>query len=79
MPRYLIAKEAEEDLVRIWHYTARNWSIDQAEGLIAQFHDRFLFLANNPFAGIARPEYDSDLRSFVLRNTPFIVLLPPRI
>ncbi len=77
MPSYRISDEAQEDLVRIWHYTARNWTIAQADRLAHQFHGRFQFLAENPFIGIARPEFSPELRSFIVLNTPFIIFYYP--
>lgn len=31
LPRYVLSPMAEEDLEHIWTYTAREWSVEQAE------------------------------------------------
>ena len=75
MPSYRVAEEAEDDLVLIWLYTARHWSIAQADRLEDQFHVRFLRLAEQPRSGRARPELAPDVRSVPLHS--FVIIYRP--
>jgi toxin ParE1/3/4 len=64
MPRaYEIAAEAEDDLLDIWRYIARD-SDTTADRFLDRLNEKFAALARNPNMGRARPELRPDLRSF---------------
>lgn len=64
MPRpYEISAQAEDDLLEIWDYIARD-SDRTADRFLDRLHEKFGALARNPHTGRARPELRADLRSF---------------
>lgn len=50
-PRYVLAPEAAEDLVRIWRYISVQSSLEMADRVEAAILDRVVFLATAPGAG----------------------------
>ena len=56
---------AEDDLVEIWVYVARE-NERAADELLGRIERAFRTLANNPLIGRARPELAPGLRSFVI-------------
>ena len=60
---YEITAEAENDLLDIWHYIARDSDVT-ADRFLDRLHEKFSALARNPRMGRARPELRRDLRSF---------------
>lgn len=58
-----IAPEAEQDLVDIWVYVARD-SEANADRHLARLHETASMLAENPLAGRRRDALCRDLRSF---------------
>ncbi|WP_442872973.1 type II toxin-antitoxin system RelE/ParE family toxin [Aurantimonas sp. C2-3-R2] len=42
------ATKAEADVGSIWRYTARTWSVDQAEAYVASFESSFHLLLGTP-------------------------------
>lgn len=59
------APEVDFELDDIWYYTAReSGSIEIADRLIDSITDRFLLLANHPYAGRVRDDLRPGLRSF---------------
>lgn len=48
MAKYRLAREAEADLYRIWHYGARQWGIAAADDHHRALHERFEAIAANP-------------------------------
>ena len=49
---YILSKEAESDLEKIWLYTFENWSVEQADRYLNLLLDEFEYLCLNPFSGI---------------------------
>ncbi len=45
---YRLTPQAEADLGSIWRYTARTWSVDQAEAYVASFESSFRLLLGAP-------------------------------
>ena len=60
---YEIAAEAENDLIDIWHYIARD-SDKAADRFLDRLNEKFGALARNPNIGRARPELRPEMRSF---------------
>ena len=54
--RYTLSPRAQSDLDEIWDYTARHWSIDQAETHIRQLWHDIEAIVANPAIGRACPE-----------------------
>ncbi len=48
---YVISKEAESDLEKIWLYTFENWSIEQADRYLNLLLDEFEYLCLKPYSG----------------------------
>ena len=49
--RFIISKEAEKDLEKIWHYTFENWSIEQADRYLNLIFDEIEYLCLKPNSG----------------------------
>ncbi|MCI0438507.1 MAG: type II toxin-antitoxin system RelE/ParE family toxin [Chloroflexi bacterium] len=75
MASYRASGEADEDLFDIWRYIAVRSSADRADRQGVRFHERFQFLAENPFIGRARPELAPGLRSFPVGS--YLILYRP--
>jgi len=67
MGRYVLALQAECDLVDIHEYVSKD-DDRAADSLIDQIEETCLTLANNPMAGRARDELSPGLRSFATGN-----------
>jgi toxin ParE1/3/4 len=52
-PEFRLTPRAERDLQDIWRYTARRWSLDQAEIYISSLLDTLDALAQEPTLGRA--------------------------
>lgn len=50
-PRYILAPEAAQDLIRIWRYLNERGGVDVADRVEFSIRDRILFLSNMPDAG----------------------------
>lgn len=48
---YILTKEAESDLEKIWLYTFENWSIEQADRYLNLLLDEFDYLCLKPVSG----------------------------
>jgi toxin ParE1/3/4 len=66
--RYRLSELAEQDLLEIWLYVAADASSERADRLLEAIGHRFELLAVNPRMGRRRPEFGSDVRSFVVEN-----------
>ena len=66
--RYRLSELAEQDLLEIWLYVAADATVERADRLLEAIGDRFELLAENPRMGRRRPEFGSDVRSFVVEN-----------
>ena len=49
--KHRLSYQAEEDLESIWHYTYKNWSIEQADRYLNQIIDEIEYLSKNPYCG----------------------------
>jgi plasmid stabilization system protein ParE len=69
--------EAEANLDAIEEYISGNNS-EAARRLIIRIRDICVSLAEQPYMGVARPEFNRpNLRSFVVRNTPYVIFYYP--
>lgn len=50
---YILSKEAEHDLEKIWLYTFENWSIEQADRYLNLLLDEMNYLCLKPNSGVA--------------------------
>ena len=73
MARYRVATLAVGDLHQIWDYYARQAGESVANQQLDQLYQRFLLLAEQPYMGVARPEFDPEIRSHAVPNTSFII------
>ena len=65
--RYRLSELAEQDLLETWLYVAADASVERADRLLEAIGQRFELLAEQPRMGRRRPEFGSDVRSFVAR------------
>ena len=56
MAKYLVRKEAQNDLRKIGRYTANQWNKKQRNAYLKQLANRFVWLAENPRLGKNRRE-----------------------
>ena len=73
MARYRIATPAMGDLHQIWDYYTTEASEGVANQQLDRLYQRFLLLAEQPYIGVARPEFDAEIRSHAVPNTNFII------
>lgn len=66
--RYRLSELAEQDLLETWLYVAADASVERADRLLEAIGQRFELLAEHPRMGRRRPEFGSDVRSFVVEN-----------
>lgn len=62
--------EAELDMLELWLHAARH-DLSAAERLVAEIEDRCNLVAEFPYLGVSREDYEPGLRSFSIRR--FIV------
>jgi toxin ParE1/3/4 len=72
---YRLSTLAERDLQRIWSYVADDISADRADRLIDAIVHGFELLAEHPRMGRLRPEFGAGVRSFVVENHVFTVVV----
>jgi toxin ParE1/3/4 len=60
--RVCLTPEAESDLEEIWVYTAKMWSVDQADHYINDLVSKFDLLAKAPFIARERTEFVPPVR-----------------
>jgi toxin ParE1/3/4 len=65
MPRLFRAAEAEEDLIEIWLYIARD-NPAAADDMLRLIDEKFMLLAENPKLGRALPELRAGMRRWPL-------------
>jgi toxin ParE1/3/4 len=63
MPRYILAPNAQQDLIDIWEYTSSKWGEIKADQYILGLHQKLEILAENPKLGTPREEIFHKLRS----------------
>ncbi len=79
MPRHHLDDQAEDDLKWIWDFIDSRDGPVRADSATDRIVDVFPLLAEQPYMGVARPQFNRpDLRSFVVRNTPFIIFYYPQ-
>ena len=79
MPQHHLDDQAEADLKSIWDFIDSRDGSTRADSITDRIVDVFPLLAEQPYIGVARPEFNRpELRSFVVRNTPFIIFYYPR-
>ena len=78
MARYRIAAPAVGDLHQIWDYYASEASEGVADQQLDRLYHRFLLLAEQPYMGVARPEFDPEIRSHAVPNANFIIFYFPQ-
>lgn len=66
--RYRLSELAEQDLRETWLHVAADASVERADRLLEAIGHRLELLAEHPRMGRRRPEFGSDLRSFVVEN-----------
>jgi toxin ParE1/3/4 len=59
--------ESEQDLLDIWAYSARRWSLEVADRRLEAINASCERLRQSPFSGRARDELRRGLRSVVIR------------
>lgn len=65
MTDYVLARDAERDLVNIFWFTHERWGETQAEHYIHGLFESFETIAQHPDIGRVRPELSAKIRSFV--------------
>ena len=62
-----------EDLHQIWDYYSSEASEGVADQQLDRLYHRFLLLAEQPYMGLARPEFDPEIRSHSVPNSSYII------
>ena len=78
MASYRIATLAVSDLDRIWDYYDRVANEDVADRQLARLYERFQMLGEQPYMGVARPEFDQAMRSHTVPDARYIIFYFPR-
>lgn len=55
---FRITPRAEQDLIKIGHYTTRQWGVTQRNNYLRDLDKRFQWLAEHPKLGKARPDIE---------------------
>ena len=76
MGRYVFTREAVADIRQIHEYIARN-SPRNANRFVDRLEEQCEALADHPYLGVARPEFGSNHRSFVVPGTRYIIIYRP--
>ena len=72
--------EATRDLHRIWRYTVRKWSVEQADLYFNELIETAKLIAANPELGLDRSEIDHGIRVIKkIRHLIFYTVEPDRI
>ena len=69
MAQFRLSIRARADLREAFRYATENGGAEVAHRLRLRIRDRFILLAEQPFIGRPRPDFDPDLRSHVIPNT----------
>ena len=78
MPRHYLDDQAEADLRSIWDFIDSRDGPGRADNVTDRIVNVFSLLAELPFMGVARTEFNRpNLRSFVVRNTSYIIFYYP--
>jgi toxin ParE1/3/4 len=74
--RCVFSLEARADLLHIHDYIAQD-SPANALLFVDRLEEQCLRLADYPWIGVARPEFGSDHRSFVVPGTRYLIIYRP--
>jgi toxin ParE1/3/4 len=74
LPSVVRSRQAEDDLIEIWRYIARD-NPDAADRLLDRIERVVELLARHPLMGAARPDLRKDLRYFV--SGRYLILYRP--
>jgi toxin ParE1/3/4 len=66
--RYRLSELAEQDLLETWLYVAADTTVERADRLLEAIGQGFELLAEHPRMGRRRPEFGSNVRSFVVEK-----------
>jgi toxin ParE1/3/4 len=69
------SKRSDQDYFDIWRHIAFEGNPDAADSLLRKFDHALALLADYPYAGPARPELQSRLRSYPVGN--YLLLYRP--
>ena len=78
MAEYRVPERPITDLRIIWNYLENLAGEQVANRHIAHIYDYFNLLSENPYIGVARPQFASNMRSYSVPRTPYIILYYPR-
>ena len=78
MATYRIDRAARQEIDQIWDYYYGIANEIVANRRISRFHESFRLLSENPYMGVARPNFRPDARSHAVPGTPYIILYYPR-
>ncbi len=67
MAQALFTTQADEDVLLVWNYIARD-SIQNADAFLDTMNERCQLLADTPQMGRARPDLGDEVRSWPLGN-----------
>jgi len=62
MPLYRVSRKAQTDIRDIGLYTQQQWGKEQRRRYLSGMEDRFRHLAETPFLGAERPEFQPPVR-----------------
>jgi toxin ParE1/3/4 len=73
MAKVSITPQANRDLVQIWIWVAERSGSELADQVLDEIDNRCRLLAQNPEMGRVRQEFSVPLRSFPVRNRPYVI------
>jgi toxin ParE1/3/4 len=77
MSPYSLSEAAQADLDEIWDYYKNAEDESVVERQFASLRYFFQLIADHPRMGRSRPEYRLGVRSFPVRNPPYVILYVP--
>lgn len=78
MASYRLSRPARRDLDDIWDFYERQSGETVADQQLARLQESFQLLANQPYAGVLRTEYEIHLRSHAVPHTRYVIFYFPR-
>ena len=78
MASYRVSRPAQRDLDDIWDFYERRFGETGADQQLARLQESFQLLADQPYAGVPHPEYESHLRSHVAPRSRYVIFYFPR-
>ena len=70
---YDVTEPAVRDLDQIWDYYDQVAGVEVANRLVTRSESRFPLIAENPYIGVARPEYGAGIRTYRPPGLPYII------